>query len=103
MILNIDLGYLNKFKLYFIDFLIIENLKIILIFTFGLLFKSFFFLFITYYNARLQGNITSLVSNEIFKIFANTFCSNSKTSSELINDCTVVARILLKTVLLQQY
>ena len=98
-ILNIDLGYLNKFKLYFIDFLIIENLKIILIFTFGLfLFKSFFFLFITYYNARLQGNITSLVSNEIFKKYLqNTFfVSNSKTSSELINDCTVVAEDFVK-------
>lgn len=96
---NIDLGLLNNFKNNFENYLVIENLQIIVLFTFFLfLFKSIFFLFINYYNAWLQGNITTIVSNRIYykylkKNFSN---SNSKSSAELINDCTSVAEDFVK-------
>ena len=65
---QIDLGFINNYKFYFEELLIIENLRVIILFTFILfLFKSFFFVLVTYFNAWLQGHIVTVVSNRIFE------------------------------------
>jgi len=96
---QIDLGFINNYKFYFEELLIIENLRVIILFTFILfLFKSFFFVLVTYFNAWLQGHIVTVVSNRIFeKYLSNSFViSNLKNTSELINDCTTVSEDFVK-------
>lgn len=96
---EINLGFLNDLKIEYAKFLVFENLKIILFVTFSLfLFKSFFFVFVTYFNAWLQGSLTSTVSNKIFKSYICNSYINSKfkNSSELINDCTSVSEDFVK-------
>ena len=96
---EINLGFLNDFKYEYAGYLVSENLNIILFITFSLfLFKSLFFIFITYFNAWLQGSLVSSVSNKIFKNYINNFYTFSKfkNSSELINDCTSVSEEFIK-------
>lgn len=96
---EVNLGFFNDLKYDFAKYLVPENLKIIISIIFSLfLFKSFFFIFITYFNAWLQGLLVSGVSNKIFKSYINNFYtfSNLKNSSELINDCTSVTEDFIK-------